>query len=84
MQSPGVVSIFYDTGQGQGWQRVIPVDGSPHLPATVQLWRRDSRGHWEGRTFVVDVTDFSPKTDFLGSRKNLHLVERWTRTGGHD
>jgi hypothetical protein len=30
---------------------------------------------------VVDVTNFSPKTDFQGSRENLHLVERWTRIG---
>src|SRR6266550_8156336 len=28
-QSPGSVSIFYDTGQGQGWHRTIPVDGRP-------------------------------------------------------
>ena len=27
------------------------------------------------------MTNFSPKTDFLGSRENLHLIERWTRTG---
>jgi hypothetical protein len=27
------------------------------------------------------VTNFSPKADFRGSRENLHLVERWTRTG---
>jgi hypothetical protein len=27
------------------------------------------------------VTNFGPKTDFEGSRENLHLVERWTRTG---
>jgi hypothetical protein len=27
------------------------------------------------------VTNFSPKTDFRGSREHLHLVERWTRTG---
>src|SRR5262252_5025646 len=33
VQSPGSVSIFYDVGQGQGWQRIIPVDGSPHLPS---------------------------------------------------
>src|SRR5205823_11884597 len=25
VQSPGSVSIFYDTGQGQGWHRVIPI-----------------------------------------------------------
>jgi hypothetical protein len=80
VQSPGSVSIFYDTGQGQGWHRVIPVDGSPHLPQTVRTWWGDSRGRWEGDTLVVDVTNFSPKTDFRGSRENLHLVERWTRT----
>ena len=28
----GNVSIFYDTGQGQGWQRVVPVTDRPHLP----------------------------------------------------
>jgi hypothetical protein len=27
------------------------------------------------------VTNFSAKTDFQGSRENLHLVERFTRTG---
>jgi hypothetical protein len=81
VQSPGAVTIFYDTGQGQGWHRVIPVDGSPHLPQSVRLWWGDSRGRWEGNTLVVDVTNFTPKTDFRGSRENLHLVERWTRTG---
>jgi hypothetical protein len=78
-QSPGVVSIFYDTGQGQGWHRVIPVDGSAHLPPSVRLWWGDSRGHWEGNTLVVDVTNFSAKSDYQGSRENLHLIERWTR-----
>ena len=80
VQSPGSVSIFYDTGQGQGWHRIIPTDGGPHLPQSVRTWWGDSRGHWEGNTLVVDVTNFSPKTDFQGSRENLHLIERWTRT----
>jgi hypothetical protein len=79
VQSPGFVSIFYDTGQGQGWQRTIPVTNRPHLPPHVRQWWGDSRGRWEGNTLVVDVTNFSPKTDFQGSRENLHLVERWTR-----
>ena len=30
---------------------------------------------------MIDVTNFSPKTDFQGSRQDLHVVERWTRTG---
>jgi hypothetical protein len=79
VQTPGGVSMFYDVGQGQGWQRNIVIDGSPHLPAGIRQWFGDSRGHWEGNTLVIDVTNFSPKTDFQGSRENLHLVERWTR-----
>src|SRR6202163_2014180 len=81
VQTPGGISIFYDVGQGQGWQRNIVMIGSPHLPAGIRQWYGDSRGHWEGNTLVVDVTNFSPKTDFRGARENLHLVERWTRTG---
>jgi hypothetical protein len=80
VQTPGGIAIFYDVGQGQGWQRNIVMDGSPHLPANIRQWYGDSRGRWEGNTLVVDVTNFSPKTDFQGSRENLHLVERWTRS----
>jgi hypothetical protein len=81
VQTPGGVSIFYDVGQGQGWQRNIVMNGSPHLPANIRQWYGDSRGHWEGSTLAIDVTNFSAKTDYRGSRENLHLVERWTRTG---
>ncbi len=81
VQSPGGISMFYDVGQGEGWQRNIVMNGSPHLPASIRQWYGDSRGHWYGNTLVIDVTNFSPKTDFQGSRENLHLVERWTRTG---
>jgi hypothetical protein len=81
VQTPGGISIFYDVSQGQGWQRNIVMDGLPHLPANIRQWYGDSRGHWEGNTLVVDVTNFSPKTDFQGTRENMHLVERWTRTG---
>ena len=40
----------------------------------------DSRGHWEGDTLVVDVTNLSDKTNYRGSRETLHLIERFTRT----
>jgi len=63
VQTPGGISIFYDVGQGQGWQRNSVMDGSPHLPANIRQWYGDSRGHWEGNTLVIDVTNFSPKTD---------------------
>jgi hypothetical protein len=81
VQTPGGIAMFYDVGQGQGWQRNIVMNGSPHLPPSIRQWFGDSRGHWEGNTLVIDVTNFSPKTDFRGSRENLHLVERWTRKG---
>jgi hypothetical protein len=81
VQTPGGISMFYDVGQGQGWQRNIVMTGGPHLPANIRQWYGDSRGHWEGNTLVIDVTNFSAKTDFQGSREHLHLVERWTRTG---
>src|SRR4029434_3910974 len=74
VQSPTAVAIFYDTGQGQGWQRIIPVNGSPHLPPAVRQRFGDSRGHWEGKTLVVDVSNFSPKADFRGSRDRQSVV----------
>ncbi len=81
VQSPGTVTIFYDVGQGQGFNRVIPITDTPHLPDHVRQWWGDSRGRWEGDTLVVDVTNFSEKVDFRGARENLHLVERFRRTG---
>src|SRR6266478_10125361 len=80
VQTPGGITMFYDVGQGQGWQRSIVMNGSSHLPANIRQWYGDSRGHWEGDTLVIDVTNFSAKTDYQGSRENLRLVERWTRT----
>jgi hypothetical protein len=80
VQTPGGITMFYDVGQGQGWQRNIVMNGSPHLPANIRQWYGDSRGHWEGNTLVIDVTNFNAKIDFQGSRESLHMVERWTRT----
>lgn len=79
VQSPEALSIYYDVGQGQGFQRTIPITNRPHLPPQVREPFGDSRGHWEGQTLVVDVTNFEPYLEFQGSRENLHLVERWTR-----
>ena len=79
VQSPGQVGIYADFGQGQGFIRTIPVDGSPHLPSKIRLLHGDARGHWEGDTLVVDVQNFTVKSEFQGSRENLHLTERITR-----
>ncbi len=79
VQSPGQVGVYHDSGQGQGFVRVVPVDGSAHAPSQIRFWKGDARGRWEGDALVVDITNFSHKTDFQGSRENLHLTERFRR-----
>jgi hypothetical protein len=59
--------------------RIIPLDGRPHPPQNVRLWNGDSVGRWDGNTLIVDTTNFSPKSNFMGSSDHLHLVERFTR-----
>jgi hypothetical protein len=63
--------------------RIVPLDGRPHLPASVRQWSGDSRGRWEGDTLVVETTNFTPKgTGTISlpvtTDENLHLVERFT------
>ena len=76
VQSPGYVALFLEAIHET---RIIPLNGGPHLPPSVRQWSGDSRGHWEGNMLVVDTTNFSPKSYFLGSTENLHVVERFTR-----
>ncbi len=58
--------------------RVIRMNAE-HLPQSIRLWLGDSVGHWEGDTLVVDTTNFTDKTRFRGSTKDLHVTERFTR-----
>jgi hypothetical protein len=79
VQAPGAVGIYYDIGQGQGFSRAIQITNRPHLPSNIRLMHGDSIGRWDGDTLVVDVTNFTQKTSFRGSRENLHLIERYRR-----
>ena len=60
--------------------RVVPLDGSWHLPPTFRQWLGDSRGHWDGDTLVIDTTNFKPRS-FQNASERLHLIERLTRVG---
>jgi hypothetical protein len=64
--------------------RTIFTNGTPHIDG-LDFWLGDPRGHWEGDTLVVDVTDFNDQTWFDASgdyhSDKLHVVERYTRTG---
>ncbi len=89
VQSPGYVAMYIEYGHAGGAIRIIPTNGSPHLPPRTRLWLGDSRGRWDGTTLVVDTTNFSTEVEFQtisqftlgprGSHENLHLVERFTR-----
>ena len=67
--------------------RIIPLDGRPHLPSTMQEWLGDARGHWEDDTLVVETTNYHPLSGFNsyyccpGSAEHLRIVERFRRTG---
>ena len=78
VQTPGYVVLFMETGHEA---RIVPTDGRPHLPSNVRQLSGDSRGRWEGDTLVIESTNFSPKSDFMGAADGLHVVERLTRTG---
>ena len=78
VQGSESIAIGYDTGQGQGFQRIIYLSGS-HPPSQIRLRHGDSRGRWEGDTLVIETTNFSPKFPFRGSGANLTLIERYTR-----
>jgi hypothetical protein len=64
--------------------RVIFTDGRPHYDEGIEFYMGDSRGHWEGNTFVVDATNFKPETWLDGAgtfhSNKLHVIERYTRT----
>jgi hypothetical protein len=63
--------------------RIVPLDGRPHVPATIRQWAGDSRGRWEGETLVVETTNFAEfVSDFTNDRpagRGAKLIERFTR-----
>ena len=61
--------------------RVFPLDGGPHVPSAVRQWLGDSRAHWEHDTLVVDTSNYKPKSFMRISSEQLHVVERFSRTG---
>ena len=81
VQSPGHMAIYYEQGHKGGIYRSVFLDGRPRLPSHFRQWLGHAIGRWEGDTLVVGTTNFSHKTEYQGSRENLHLVERYTPTG---
>jgi hypothetical protein len=66
--------------------RIVPLDGRRRLPSNLWQWLGDSRGRWEGDTFVIETTNFTGKSSFSGnlvgrngSTAGMTLVERFSR-----
>ncbi len=90
VQNAQVVAFLYEDRPGP-YFRIVYVDGRSHTKDLDPSYYGDSIGHWEGDTLVVDVVGLNDET-WLGSgtvgpklammhSDQLHVVERWTRTG---
>ncbi len=79
LQPKNYVVLLYEAFHSY---RIVPLDGRPHIPDAIRLFEGDSRGHWEGDTLVVDVTNQNPGTWFDMAANfhsdALHVVERFT------
>src|SRR6186713_183351 len=53
MQIPGFVVLRHEMIHET---RIVPLDGRPHLPATMKSYMGNSRGQWDGNTLVVRTT----------------------------
>jgi len=80
IQNPGYIVFLTEQNDENV---VVSLDGKPHVGKGIELWQGDRRGHWEGNTLVVDVTNVKGKSrldmsgDFYGP--TTHFVERYTR-----
>jgi len=78
VQSPTHVAIVNEMIHSA---RLVDMSGRKHFPDSMRFLTGDSIGRWDGDTLVVDTTNFSIDGGFRGASKNLHLIERFTRTG---
>ena len=79
-QIPGYVVMLYEWNH---LYRYIPLDGRPHVNADIRLGMGDSRGHWEGNTLVVDVTNFTENTWVVGHGSPPEGAPASALTTGH-
>jgi len=86
VQTPGYIAILPEMNHDA---RVIPVSPRPPLAPNVHQWKGDAHGRWEGDTLVVETANFAFNNQsrfgvsYLDGMtdQNLHVVERFTRTG---
>ncbi len=91
-QAPGLVALQLEMVHEV---RLIPTDGSAHLPHQIGQWMGDSRGTWEDHnTLRVDTVNFrpgpsatnigttgSPRENDTPVSEEAHMVERFHMVG---
>jgi len=96
---PGVYNNSYQIVQVPGYvlivaemihdARVIPIGRGGHADQRVRSWGGDSVGRWEGKTLVVDTTNFNDRGWIATAQSSgaargipvseqLHTIERFT------
>ena len=87
MQAPGYVVMRLELIHEA---RLIPLDGRPRPSAGIRHWLGEPRGRWEGKTLVVETTNFNGRSPMMivgpggnpiPTSESLRVVERLTRTG---
>ena len=76
LQIPGMVVLHNEMVHEV---RVIPLDERDRLPESIRQLRGESRGHWDGQTLVVETTNYTDRTNYMGSGDKMRLIERFTR-----
>jgi hypothetical protein len=88
LQAPGYVVMVMEEA---GYYYTIPLNGHPALGPKIRQWLGDARGHWEGNTLVVEITNINDQQNggalipsqeqnlYPGSGATLRVIERYTR-----
>ena len=58
--------------------RIIRLN-SKHVAPNIRKWMGDSIGWFEGNTLVVETTNFTDKTRYMGTTQDLKVIERFSR-----
>ena len=81
LQTPDSVVIAHEMVHDT---RVIPLDNRAHVGSGIRSMMGDSRGRWEGRTLVIETTNFTDRTS-IGANGNgprhseaMKMTERLT------
>jgi hypothetical protein len=78
LQPPGYVVFLFEY---ESLYRAVPLKDAKRSGQGIREWAGESRGHWDGNTLVIEVTNFNERSwlDLVGDFHSdlLHIVERW-------